>query len=339
MDKIYREIEIVTPLMMGGSDPKAKPELRSAPFRGQLRYWLRALLNAADISTLKESEAELMGDTQIGSLVSLRTFYPASPQLAIVPCEILLHLPKGQRQQGFGFKEGGKFGLEIAARPLVHGGVPQQVVDAADLWLTLGGAGKRSRRGMGSLQRSDQIPTNGNELANNIQSLLSRAGISHKRIDASKSSPVSFPTSFCSDPADYPAFTPGCWLVLVCREAFPSYKDALYDFWAEHRSHEPFKDYPVAFGYIKGNLKNVEHDDPDKPRSGERRASPFHLHIARSNPGGNGKDGYHMVLTAFHAHPIPSVKSWERVRDLMAELWQKHAGALFFSDCSKKEGE
>ncbi len=37
-------LETVTPLFLGGADPRGAPDLRSSAFRGALRYWLRAAL-------------------------------------------------------------------------------------------------------------------------------------------------------------------------------------------------------------------------------------------------------------------------------------------------------
>jgi CRISPR-associated protein Cmr1 len=37
-------LETVTPLFLGGADPRGAPELRPPPFRGAMRYWLRAAL-------------------------------------------------------------------------------------------------------------------------------------------------------------------------------------------------------------------------------------------------------------------------------------------------------
>lgn len=335
MSRISLELEIITPLLLGGSDPRSDPELRSAPFRGQLRYWLRAL-SAKSAGKLYPYESDLMGDTRYGSSVVVQAQLLPGKPLTIVSRELLLHLEEQARQSAYGFKEGGAFQLSLSSRPLLAGGLPVDIPRAADLWLALGGAGKRSRRGMGSLQRTDRTPADGERLADQIGMLLQSSQLSFNRRDHPGDV---FPGDFCDTPFDYPAFYPGCWLVLVCREGFPSYTEALYDFWAQHRGAEPFKNYPVAYGYIKRDLRRVQRDDPDRPQSGDRRASPFHLHIAKSSAGWNGKPGYHMVLTAFHAKPTPSTDSWEHVQELMSELWQMHQGALFYAPCNGEEGK
>jgi CRISPR-associated protein Cmr1 len=37
-------LETVTPVFLGGADPRGAPELRPPAFRGAMRYWLRAAL-------------------------------------------------------------------------------------------------------------------------------------------------------------------------------------------------------------------------------------------------------------------------------------------------------
>lgn len=43
MQNITVKLETVTPLFLGGAEPRDKPpELRPPAFRGAMRYWLRA---------------------------------------------------------------------------------------------------------------------------------------------------------------------------------------------------------------------------------------------------------------------------------------------------------
>ncbi len=41
-------LETVTPLFLGGADPRGAPELRAPSFRGAMRYWLRAALGTVN---------------------------------------------------------------------------------------------------------------------------------------------------------------------------------------------------------------------------------------------------------------------------------------------------
>ncbi len=47
MQRLEVTLQTITPLFMGGSDPRREPELRAASVRGALRFWLRALLSGA----------------------------------------------------------------------------------------------------------------------------------------------------------------------------------------------------------------------------------------------------------------------------------------------------
>ena len=67
MNNITVVLETITPLFLGGADPRGKPELRAPSFRGALRYWLRALLggfaNFQDNEKLQRQESEVFGST------------------------------------------------------------------------------------------------------------------------------------------------------------------------------------------------------------------------------------------------------------------------------------
>ncbi len=80
MPKLTVELETVTPLFLGGAEPRGSPpELRAASVRGALRYWLRALLGGVmgdgDLSTLRATEDFVFGSTETGAsavIVTLR---------------------------------------------------------------------------------------------------------------------------------------------------------------------------------------------------------------------------------------------------------------------------
>lgn len=58
----------LTPLFLGGADPRGDPELRASSFRGALRFWLRALLGGchgtddAGLAEVRRIEAETFGE-------------------------------------------------------------------------------------------------------------------------------------------------------------------------------------------------------------------------------------------------------------------------------------
>jgi len=60
--------ETLTPLFLGGADPRGDPELRSSSIRGALRFWLRALLGGCygtddqALAEIRRLEAETFGE-------------------------------------------------------------------------------------------------------------------------------------------------------------------------------------------------------------------------------------------------------------------------------------
>ena len=72
MLSIKVELETVTPLFLGGAEPRSSPpELRVASVRVALRYWLRALLGGVmgdvDLNMLKSAEEFVFGSTEAGA--------------------------------------------------------------------------------------------------------------------------------------------------------------------------------------------------------------------------------------------------------------------------------
>ena len=65
------EIEFVTPCFLGGAE-KSVAEWRAASVRGQIRWWLRAIAGD-DLAEVRRVERELLGDTDRGSMVRVRT--------------------------------------------------------------------------------------------------------------------------------------------------------------------------------------------------------------------------------------------------------------------------
>jgi CRISPR-associated protein Cmr1 len=68
-------LETVTPLFLGGAEPRGAPELRGPAFRGAMRYWLRALVGAAGEQVMRQYEDHLFGvggEQATAGVVSLR---------------------------------------------------------------------------------------------------------------------------------------------------------------------------------------------------------------------------------------------------------------------------
>ena len=102
-------------------------------------------------------------------------------------------------------------------------------------------------------------------------------------------------------------------MVLVGKQSFSNYEEAMVDFWTHHLRRNGIAD-GKAFGF--------------SDRS-QRRASPFHLHIAKT------KQGYHCILTAFNAAPSPCQDFWEKHAALFQSCLSAYGGKIF----SSKEGD
>jgi CRISPR-associated protein Cmr1 len=158
-------IEIVTPLFMGGSSPRERPELRAASFRGALRFWLRALLG--DVlgdrpEEIFKCESEVFGSTDHASPVIVRV---ENQNLPITGYSQLVRNHPGIAYLLFGARQirneperkaivnGCQFPCTFHLRAGVQNPDALQAAVAA-LWLLthLGGLGMRSRKGGGNLQ-------------------------------------------------------------------------------------------------------------------------------------------------------------------------------------------
>ena len=169
-------LETVTPLFLGGADPRGEPELRPPSFRGALRYWLRAALGGVigdqDLDALRVAEAAVFGSVSEGSAsvspVGVRLVHRA-PLKSLSYSEIcdwkeqgksfgrpgiayLFFAARGTRSEQERSGLTGEFSLQLQLLPRAD---PEGLVKAGlALWLFthLGGLGNRSRRGAGSLQ-------------------------------------------------------------------------------------------------------------------------------------------------------------------------------------------
>ncbi len=136
------------PLFLNGADPQ-NPEWRASSVRGQVRYWLRALLGMvlSDSQAIWQAESAIMGSTEHGSTITFRCPPPAEQVIDKVP--LLPHkdeLHQGLRKALLTTY----FDLDLVTRPGYA--LDHLLLHALALWLSLGGIGKRSRRIYGGLQ-------------------------------------------------------------------------------------------------------------------------------------------------------------------------------------------
>ena len=172
MHKVHIILKTVTPLFLGGANPRGAPELRPTPFRGALRFWLRALLGGVlgdDVKAVRDAEAKVFGSTERASPIVIRLQQP--DQLPRVTFSMiaerrgkrynkpgiayLFFAARGTRREPerSAIKEETPFKLTIETRPSSDADEPFRQACGA-LWLVthLGGLGSRVRRGAGALQ-------------------------------------------------------------------------------------------------------------------------------------------------------------------------------------------
>lgn len=171
------QLEIVTPLFLGGANPRGNPELRASSFRGAMRFWLRALLGGVlgdDPQKIFEYESKVFGSTENGSPVIIRVEHPnLNPRSYISYSQLtqnkeglsyLFFSARGTRSQNErqAISPGQSFKVTLQLKHGIQDSLPLETAHAS-LWLLthFGGIGSRSRRGGGNLQvRSVDI--NGN---------------------------------------------------------------------------------------------------------------------------------------------------------------------------------
>lgn len=159
MAKLTLGLRTTAPTFLKGSDPKGVPEFRVPSIRGQLRYWLRALVGVetTDTNIVWKREAAAFGSTEGGSPVTLRLSKGVTDQKndagQSYQAFLLPHRDERDRPSpDKAIKPETPVILTLLTRPGVP--MPDDVLKAVQLWLLLGGVGKRSRRMMGGLRVS-----------------------------------------------------------------------------------------------------------------------------------------------------------------------------------------
>lgn len=126
--EIKATLETVTPLFLGGADPRGAPELRAASVRGALRFWLRALLGGIigddKLNDLRKAESAVFGSTEGASPVVVRLQHGSLQtqrfsQLAANKAGVsyLFFAARGTRQESerMAIKAGTSFELTLSA--------------------------------------------------------------------------------------------------------------------------------------------------------------------------------------------------------------------------------
>jgi len=264
-------LETVTPLFLGGSEPRGKPELRAPSFRGVMRFWLRALLGGVlgdDTKQIFRHESTVFGSTDHSSPVVVRI--PVQ-RLETDGYNPLLH-HKETRFRFQGFKPDQKFTLTLLAR---GEDAFEQAIKALHLLCLLGGLGRRSRRGFGSLQVvGGDLPALNAGTPDELRETLEKR---LNEIIGSAFEPLDSVPSF-------PTLHPNWAQVKVCRTEFDGWEKA-----------------------IKCVMEKAhEHKNPALGWAGRegRQSSPVHVHVTKLS---NGK--YVLVLTTLLSQLNPNLAS------------------------------
>ena len=169
MERQEFEVEIVTPLFLGGSDPK-KAEIRVPSIKGALRFWWRALYGNDDLKSMKKREDEIFGSTKQKSSFDLQInqITDCRPKLSNLPKgnPFIVKSSKGTFKLGiidylaFGlrdFKAGyskehipdkNKFEIIFTIKNSMY---KNEIENAFKMLVHYGGIGAKSRNGFGSL--------------------------------------------------------------------------------------------------------------------------------------------------------------------------------------------
>lgn len=311
-------LETVTPLFLGGADPRKAPELRPPSFRGALRFWWRALVGGVvgdddgALEVLRKAESKLFGSTETGASLVVVRVSEVGGAVQVQEYRPLLHNP-GKRFVFEGIKPGQPITVTFAPRP-PHTSLPPAALWTLLVFILLGGLGRRSRRGFGSLMlRSPRSPCpefpllpdySGPEgFCKSLSSLLQEALRATKEF-----------VERCNLQGGSFSKTPRFSLlgeqyakVLFCKQPFPGWEEAMQQFWGLLRS-SPYRDNPI-FGFAG---------------SAGRQGSPLHLRILRLG------DKYHILLTAFRVGFRRVQPDWKVMQSFLDRCQKSWNGVWIF---------
>lgn len=148
-------LETVTPLFLGGADPRGAPELRAPSFRGALRYWLRAALGGVigdnNLQALHQLESSVFGSTEFASPIRIRLKL-LGDRLQSRNEKTLPHKKGREAGSRQAIEAGQQLELTLSMPHRMSSEVWAAAIAALRLAVTFGGVGLRSRRGYGTLR-------------------------------------------------------------------------------------------------------------------------------------------------------------------------------------------
>lgn len=167
MQSITFTCETITPMFLSGADTN-EPELRAPSIKGALRFWWRAMNGHLGLEELKEREAQIFGDTKRRSKVIIQVVedlkYDNISQTAMLPhktgreASVTNCFPSNNKFKiklslygPFEFIKKTKISNEIIEEKTNIFFNIEKLKNLFVISCVLGGLGKRSRRGFGSV--------------------------------------------------------------------------------------------------------------------------------------------------------------------------------------------
>lgn len=261
MQTLGLKCKLTTPMFMYGADGKI-PELRPSEFKGMMRFWWRAIRAEDNVEKLKEEEIEIFGGTEKGkSKLTIRILtrlnesdkidYQPLPhhQNSNCPIDSLKWCNKAFKIKAI--KPGKEIEIVFLATQMGF-----NMNSLVYLSFILGGFGKRSRRGFGSLEIID--PKMSIEKLDNILGFLN--DISNGKYQISNSQILNNAKSIInknSTKSPYP------WIkeIIISNKQFNNYDEILK--FIGHASHK--------------------HSNPSLGNANPRMASPVYVSVVKIN--------------------------------------------------------
>lgn len=281
--------EVVTPLFLFGADQRSV-ELREQSLRGIMRFWFRAMMGGVvgdNLNTLRRLESEVFGSTERASSLVTRLM---GGSLTKRSYNLLLH----KQPQFFfeAFNPGGKFDIEINVRPHEEKFRKEKLqigVKCLYLLSFLGGLGRRTRRGFGTIRiLSEKTLYNRSEFKQALENNLRETKDTFEDFLRKAGPSVSF-TGWKGLP-NFSVVNKNYSTIAISNKSYKSWEEAIRDVGQKiHNSKNH------VFGLPLGNIKDL------------RRASPLMVRVHRLS-----SEDYFIVFSLFKSefHPRRGPTDW-----------------------------
>ncbi len=261
MDKVSFELEVITPLFLGGADGKT-PELRPPSIRGAMRFWFRAMMGGLignDLDQLSKLETLIFGGTK-GEIAQASSVI-VKCYSSNLECSGYRPLPHSSTKKFpfQGFNPNQHLNVEILLRTYPQDKRPPAYIDrltiakeAFELSCMLGGIGKRSRRGFGSLHPKDLYQQDSKSLRKFIETRLNQIKDNFSQYAKSQNVALSGWSSLPTFPVIHPSYTE----ISVSQETYQDWNELIkYIMQGIHDLQSARTLNPDVFGTAKPNRR------------------------------------------------------------------------------------